>query len=166
MCVHPKTKAKLRTKLKELTSRSNGWGYEKRKEKLTYAIRGWVNYFRLAEMRNYLRETDEWLRSRIRMCIWKCWKRVRTRFKNLQRCGIVKWQAWQWANTRKGYWRTVHSPILTRAISNENLKRAHYPTLTEREFDVRKVLKKLWEWNIFSNFIGDNQRVTNKYPFP
>ena len=51
--------------------------------------------------------------------------------KNLQRCGIAKWQAWQWANTRKGYWRTVHSPILTRAISNENLKRAHYPTLTE-----------------------------------
>ena len=42
-----------------------------------------------------------------------------------------KWQAWQWANTRKGYWRTVHSPILTRSISNENLKRAHYPTLTE-----------------------------------
>ena len=39
------------------------WGYEKRKEKLTYAIRGWVNYFRLAEMRNFLRETDEWLRS-------------------------------------------------------------------------------------------------------
>ena len=70
MCVHPKTKAKLRTKLKELTSRSNGWGYEKRKERLTYAIRGWVNYFRLAEMRNYLRETDEWLRSRIRMCIY------------------------------------------------------------------------------------------------
>lgn len=35
------------------------------------------------------------------------------------------------ANTRKGYWRTVHSPILTRAISNENLKHAHYPTLTE-----------------------------------
>lgn len=105
--------------------------YEKRKEKLTYAIRGWVNYFRLTEMRNFLRGTDEWLRSRIRMCIWKCWKRVRTRFKNLQRCGIAKWQAWQWANTRKGYWRTVHSPILTRAISNENLKRAHYPTLTE-----------------------------------
>ena len=35
------------------------------------------------------------------------------------------------ANTRKGYWRTVHSPILTRAISIDNLKRAHYPTLME-----------------------------------
>ncbi|RXE72761.1 reverse transcriptase, partial [Muribaculaceae bacterium Isolate-013 (NCI)] len=89
-----------------------------------------VNYFRLAEMRTFLRDTDEWLRSRIRMCIWKCWKRVRTRFKNLQRCGIPKWQAWQWANTRKGYWRTAHA-FLHRAISNENLKRAHYPTLTE-----------------------------------
>ena len=39
-------------------------------------------------------------------------------------------------------------------------------SLTEREFDVRKVLKKLWEWDIFSNFIGDNQTVTTKYPFP
>ena len=38
--------------------------------------------------------------------------------------------------------------------------------IIKREFDVRKVLKNLWEWNIFSNFIGDNQRVTNKYPFP
>ncbi len=75
MRVHPRTKARLKTKLKELTSRSNGWGYEKRKEKLTYAIRGWVNYFRLAEMGIFLKETDEWLRSRIRMCIWKCWKR-------------------------------------------------------------------------------------------
>ena len=56
-------------------------------------------------MRSFLEETDQWLRSRIRMCIWKCWKRVRTRFKNLQEYGIAKWQAWQWANTRKGYWR-------------------------------------------------------------
>ncbi|MBD5324989.1 MAG: hypothetical protein HDS02_09245 [Bacteroides sp.] len=76
LCVHPKTKAKLKAKLKELTSHSNGWRYEKRKEKLDYAIRGWVNYFRLAEMRNFLKETDEWLRSRLRMCIWKCCKRA------------------------------------------------------------------------------------------
>lgn len=90
MCVHPKTKTKLREKLKTLTNRSNGWSYVKRKEKLTNAIRGWVNYFRLAEMRIFLKETDEWLRSRIRMCIWKYWKRVRTRFKNLWQCGIAK----------------------------------------------------------------------------
>lgn len=95
MCVHPRTKTKLREKLKTLTKRSNGWSYVKRKEKLANAIRGWVNYFRLAEMRIFLKETDEWLRShiRMRMCIWKCWKRVPTRFQSLQRCGIAKWQA-------------------------------------------------------------------------
>ena len=131
MCVHPKTKLKLRKKLKQLTMRSWNVGYEKRKEVLTQTIRGWVYYFRYAAMRNFIIETDKWLHSRIRMCIWKSWKKIGTKFRNLQRCGIKENQARQWANTRKGYWRTVHSPILKRAISNENLKRAKYPSLME-----------------------------------
>ena len=69
MCVHPKTKSKLRKRLKELTSRSWNIGYERRKEVLMQAIRGWVTYFRLADMRSFLEETDQWLRGRIRMCI-------------------------------------------------------------------------------------------------
>ena len=131
MCVHPKSKERLRKKLKMLTKRSWNIGYEKRKEVLTYAIRGWVNYYRFADMRWFLLETDEWLRSRIRMCIWKSWKKIGTKYKNLQKCGIKKWWAWQWANTRKGYWHTAHSPILTRAISKEHLKLARYPSLME-----------------------------------
>ena len=131
MCVHPKSKEKLRKKLKMLTKRSWNIGHEKRKEVLTYAIRGWVHYFRLADMRWFLIETDAWLNSRIRMCIWKSWKTNRNRFRNLQKCGIKKWWAWQWANTRKGYWRTAHSPILTLAISKEHLKLARYPSLME-----------------------------------
>ena len=67
MCVHPKTKSKLRKRLKELTSRSWNIGYERRKEVLMQAIRGWVTYFRLADMRNFLEDTDQWLRGRIRM---------------------------------------------------------------------------------------------------
>ena len=81
-------------------------------------------------MRIFLEETDQWLRSRIRMCIWKCWKRVRTRFKNLQEHGIVKWQAWQWANTRKGYWRAAHN-IMQRVIPTERLKGENYPCLMD-----------------------------------
>ena len=131
MRVHPKTKMKLRKKLKQLTNRSWNIGYERRKEELTQAIRGWVYYFRYADMRNFLLETDEWLRSRIRMCIWKSWKKIGTKFRNLQRCGIKKNQAWQWANTRKGYWRAVHSPILKRAISKQHLILARYPSLME-----------------------------------
>ena len=48
--------------------------------------------------------TDEWLRRRIRMCIWKAWKKVKTKVANLIRCGINKYQAYEWGNTRKVEW--------------------------------------------------------------
>ena len=88
LTVHPKSKAKMKSRLKELTSRSNGWGYSKRKQKLKEYIRGWVGYYHLANMKRLLLETDEWLRRRIRMCIWKTWKKVKTKVANLIRCGI------------------------------------------------------------------------------
>ena len=131
LTVHPQTKTKMKAKLKELTSRSNGWGYERRKQKLKEYIRGCIGYYHLAQMKRLCLETDEWLRRRIRMCIWKAWKKPKTRIINLQRCGIAAWQAYQWGNTRLGNWRIVDSPILTRAISNENLKKAGYITLTD-----------------------------------
>jgi len=127
--LHAKTKARMKTKLKELTRRSNGMGYERRKTTLKRYIRGWMEYYKLAECKNFLQDTDQWYRRRLRMCIWKCWKKVKTRFANLMKCGISRGQAWQWANTRKGYWRIAGSGILARAISNENLKIAGYPSL-------------------------------------
>ena len=131
LTVHSKSKTKLKSKLKELTKRSNGWGYEKRKQKLNEYMRGWVGYFHLAEMKRLCIETDEWLRRRIRMCIWKSWKKIKTKVSNLVKCGIEKYQAYQWGNTRKGYWRIADSAILKRAISNTSLKVAGYPCLTD-----------------------------------
>ena len=64
LTVHPKSKAKMKSKLKELTSRSNGWGYAKRKQKLKEYIQGWVGYYHLANMKRLLLDTDEWLRRR------------------------------------------------------------------------------------------------------
>ena len=130
LTVHPKSKAKMKSRLKELTSRSNGWGYAKRKQKLKEYIRGWVGYYHLANMKRLLLETDEWLRRRIRMCIWKAWKKVKTKVANLIKCGISKYKAYEWGNTRKGYWRIADSYILHRAITKEHLCRAGYATLT------------------------------------
>ena len=129
--VHPKSIRKLKDKIRDVTGRSNGMGIEERKTRLNQIIRGWVNHFRLADMKNLLKEKDEWTRSRIRMITWKRWKRVRTRFKNLKRVGLDEERAWMWANTRKGYWRTAHSPILTRVLSNERFKRAGYLSFLE-----------------------------------
>ena len=129
LTVHPKSQAKMKAKLKELTSRSNGWGYEKRKQKLKAYLRGWVGYYHLADMKRLCAETDKWLRRRIRMCIWKAWKKPKTRVANLIKCGISPWQAYQWGNTRLAYWRIAGSGILDRAITNENLHMRGYRCL-------------------------------------
>ena len=128
---HPKSIQKLKEKIREITGRSNGMGTEARKTRLNQKIRGWVNYFKLADMKSTLLVLDEWTRSRIRMVTWKQWKKVRTRFENLKRMGVEKEQAWMWANTRKGYWRTAHSPILLRVFTIERFKRAGYLSFME-----------------------------------
>jgi group II intron reverse transcriptase/maturase len=124
--LHPKTITRMKARIKELTSRSNGWGDARRKETLRQYITGWVNYFKLADMKSLLPKVDEWYRRRLRMVIWKQWKRIRTRLRNLIKLGIEKDKAWEYANTRKSYWRTANSPILTRSISNDRLKHAGY----------------------------------------
>ena len=124
--LHEKSEAKLRRKLKQITSRSNGMGYEQRKTALRNYLHGWSEYFNLADMEKKVSRIDQWLRRRLRMCIWKSWKNTRTRVKNLIRCGIDRWRAYQWGNTSKGYWRIADSWILTRAIGDEALRRAGY----------------------------------------
>ena len=124
--IHPKSISKMKARIKELTSRSNGWGDARRKVALKLYITGWVNYFKLADVKSLLLKVDEWYRRRLRMIIWKQWKRVRTRLRNLIKFGIEKYKAWEYANTRKGYWHTANSPILTRSISNDRLKQAGY----------------------------------------
>lgn len=127
---HPKTKSKMRRRLKELTCRSNGMGYAKRKEKLRLYIKGWVNYYHLATMKRLTKETDEWLRRRLRMCIWKSWKLPKTRIKNLIKCGINKYNVHRWGYV-KGYWRVAGTPIMQIAASNVMLRRAGYTFLND-----------------------------------
>jgi group II intron reverse transcriptase/maturase len=69
--IHSESIEKMKTKIWELTRRSNGWSYFCRKERLTWYIRGWLSYFKLAGLRSRIKEWDSWLRRRIRMYIWK-----------------------------------------------------------------------------------------------
>ena len=131
LTVHSKTYAKLKKKLKEATMRSNGMGYQIRKEKMHQIIRGWITYFQLADMQKRLKEIDKWLRRRYRMCIWKAWKKCRTRIRNLIKCGIAEWQAYEWGNSSKGYWRVAGSGILDRAIGKEALQKQGWPCLMD-----------------------------------
>jgi len=124
--VHPKSIKRVREKIRDITARSNGMSMDYRLLKLKQLIKGWVNYFRIADMKSLVRELDEWTRRRLRMCIWKQWKKVRTRFRNLMKLGLDRQEAWMFANTRKSYWRIANSPILSRTITNERLKKRGY----------------------------------------
>ena len=130
--VHPKSVIKLKAKLKAVTGISNAMGVNERITKLKQIITGWVNYFGIADMGSLVKELDEWLRRRIRMCYWKRWKKIKTRHDNLVKLGIDNYKAWEYANTRKGYWRISNSPILNRTLTNERLKKQGFPTITER----------------------------------
>ena len=130
--VHPKSVNKLKAKLKEVTGRSNAMSMEERIIRLKQVITGWVNYFGIAEMGRLAKGLDEWLGRRIRMCYWKRWKKIKTRHDNLVKLGIDDYKAWEYANTRKGYWRISNSPILSKALTNEWIKKQGFPSLTER----------------------------------
>ena len=134
--IHPKSIKKVKTKIKELTSRSKPWTMKYRFKKLKQTITGWVSYYKIADMKSKMRALDQWTRRRIRMCYWKRWERVRTRFKMLKKLGIKEPKAWEYANTRKGYWRISNSPILARTFTNQLLKKLGYFSFTERYAQV------------------------------
>jgi group II intron reverse transcriptase/maturase len=137
--VHPQSMSRMKARLRVITSRSNGKGDAWRKETVNTYIRGWVNYYKLADMKTALEKIDEWYRRRLRMVIWKQWKRIKTKFSNLIKLGVKKAKAWEYANTRKGYWHTANSPILSTSISNERLKRAGYIFFTDYYVKVAPV---------------------------
>lgn len=124
--IHPKSIVKMKAKVKELTSRSNGVGNDDRAMKLRRYIMGWINYFKIADMKSLLQTIDEWMRRRIRMIYWKQWKRVKTKFERLKSLGVHEQKAWEYANTRKSYWRTSNSPVLSKSLNNTTIKGLGY----------------------------------------
>ena len=129
----------MKTRIKELTSRSNGWGNDRRKEALSQYIKGWLQYFRLADMKTLLEGIDEWYRRRLRMVIWKQWKRIKTRRANLIKLGVKKQMAYEWAYTRKGYWHIAKSFILDTTLTTERLRLAGFVFLSDHYSKVKVV---------------------------
>jgi len=137
--VHPKSVEKLKAKVRTITARSNGWSYDYRRSRLKSLVNGWVNYFKLADMKSLLAEIDSWCRRRIRAVYWKQWKRVKTKAKALTQLGININLAWQWANSRKAYWRVAGSGILARALNNAKLTGLGWVSFLDRFELVRGI---------------------------
>ena len=127
--VHPKTVAKMKDKIRELTDRNNGMGNAKREEKYQQFVRGWVNYFKLADMKKLLRETDEWARRRIRAVYWKQWKKIKTKYRMLKALGLEHWKAKELACSRKGCWRMAQ--VINQIFSNKIIAKLGYTSMLD-----------------------------------
>lgn len=121
-----KTLKRIKEKLHTLTKRNWSIKLENRLAKLKEAIQGWVNYFSIANCKKVLRRLDEWIRTRLRMCIWKSWKTSKNRIKQLIRLGSTEDEARKGAYTRKKYCRTAHSKTLCLTLTNEYFRKLGY----------------------------------------
>ncbi len=128
---HEKSVERFKRKIKELTARTFSVSMDERIKRLNQAIRGWVNYYGISQMKSICQRIDQHMRFRLRMCIWKQWKKVGKRYKSLVQLGISKQKAWEWANSRKGYARVAGSFIMHRAVNNAVLKERGLLFLTD-----------------------------------
>ncbi len=120
---HLKSYQKLIRKLKALTKRSWSISLDNRIKQINYLVRGWVNYFRIANMRDKIRKIDKHLRTRIRVIIWKQWKKTKRRERALIQLGIEPKLAYGIANTRKGYQFIANMRWIVFAINNDRLRK-------------------------------------------
>ena len=119
--VHAKSWKKAKDKLRMLTSRSRCGSIVKTMERIKVYMRGWLNYFSMADMKNNIELLNGWLYRRIRMCIWKQWKLPKTRKRKLLGLGLPEWAACEGAYSRKAYWRMANSGVVKRALTKERL---------------------------------------------
>jgi RNA-directed DNA polymerase len=129
---HEKSMKKFKEKVRELTSRKQAKPITAILQNLRKYTIGWLGYYSVADMGKKILATNEWVRRRIRQIHWKQWKRISARFENLKRLGIPKGKAWEWSNSRLGYWRIAHSWVLTRSLTNEYLASIGYDDISKR----------------------------------
>ena len=120
--LHNKSKVKIKDKIRGVTPRNHFWEKEEWITKTKQVIRGWVNYYYLAEMKTFLMELDQWFRRRIRMVFLKRWKKCKTKMKNLMKLGLDSDSAKRIGYSRKGYWHLSKTTEMHWAISNKRLE--------------------------------------------
>ncbi len=124
--VHPKSMKKFKDRLREYSSRRRCQSIRPSLKKIEVYARGWLNYYGIASMKIRIDDLNGWLYHRIRMCIWKQWKKPKTKVRNLIKLGVPKDTAYKAGNTRRGYWWATHTVAVNIALSKERLIRSGF----------------------------------------
>lgn len=116
--VAKESRKRMKQKIRDITSRKKPYSMKYRIQKLNQYLMGWCGYFVLADTPSVFRDLDSWIRRRLRMCLWKDWKKPKTKTRKLIGLGADPQKAYEWGNSRKAYWRISRSPILHRTLGN------------------------------------------------
>lgn len=137
LVVSKKKWQRLKAELKAFTRKTIPMAFDERIQRLNWLIRGWTNYFKLASIHSKLKKLDEWLRNRIRYCIWHDWKKPERKRKNLIRLGVMHETAYAWSRSRMGGWRIAQSPILGTTVTVKRLKARGYLSMVDYYQQIR-----------------------------
>lgn len=124
--VSPASFKRMKQKVKQITKKTSPIPFNERINRLTIFTRGWVNYYRIANISTKLKELDGWVRNRLRYCIWKHWKKPNKRKRSYIQLGIPEGQAYAWSRSRMGGWAIAQSPIMNTTITVERLIKRGY----------------------------------------
>ena len=119
--VHGESWKKMKSKLKALSSRRSAQSIRPAMVRIKVYMRGWLNYYGIADMKNRIDDLNSWLYHRIRMCIWKQWKKPRTKMRNLIKLGIPEHYAATIAYSRRKYWYISNNKAVIWALNKERL---------------------------------------------
>jgi len=133
---HDKALHQFKHRVKEITGRSRGISMEKKIHELTLYLRGWINYFGIAQGYQKCVELDHWIRRRLRMSYWKNWRKVRTKVRNLLRLGVKEDLAVQCGSTNKRYWRSSKTEGIHIALSNDFFAKLGLISLRDRWVEI------------------------------
>lgn len=137
--IAPQAIKRFKSKIRQITSRSNGQNIIKRILRLNLYLRGWIQYFSLSDTPYILKMLEGWIRRRLRMCLWKQWKKIRTKYHNLIKLGLPDWAALRLACTRKAYWH-IAGDSLNSALPNAYWANLGLMSLTNRYCVIRSTL--------------------------
>ena len=124
--ISEKSLRRIKAKCKSRTKSSDPASETSKLLKLNEIIRGWVNYFKIANAKSNMQKLDEMVRTRLRIMTWRRWKRIRTKVIHLMNLGIEQSRAYMWGNTSKKACRIAHSPILLRTLNIKYWRKAGY----------------------------------------
>ena len=133
----PESVKRFKEKVRELTRRNRSQEQKERIERINSYVGGWMGYYALVETPSVMKALGQWLRRRLRACVWKQWKRVRTRYRKLRGLGLPENVVGYMANTRKGAWRIAGSPPLQQGLNNAYWRAQGLIDLQERYNSIR-----------------------------